>query len=333
MQVDYQTALEVFGQLPEKVKTPYHHPFYIVADALRNPELSPVFFIHRENEKIFYHAFHQGKVRGTAFFDIQSPYAYGGPLFSSRDALFQTRAWKSYLDWCREQNILAEFTRFHPLLQNWSSYPGESCSLRETVWIDLQAEDAFSSYSSRVRNGIRKALKNGLRVEWIKNSASLQTFAGLYSRAMERLQADRFYFFPREYFEKLLVWPESRLAFCFKGKEVLAAALFMGQAHIMEYHLAAGTSEGNKWNAGSLILHQAAGLARKLGCRFLHLGGGTDNRPDNSLFFFKAGFSRQRACYRIGRIIHRPRFYEGLKNEWQDRPGGCRDRILFYRFS
>lgn len=333
MQVDLHTAVEVFGRLPDDRKSPYLHPYYVVSDASRDRGLEPVFFIYEDGGEVFYYALHKGRVEGTGYFDVQSPYAYGGPLSSTRDAGFLTRAWEHYLSWCQDNNILAEFVRFHPLLENWDCFPGETHYMRETVWIHLQQEEVFSSYSPRVRTAIRKAVKNELRVEWVDSLPSYQVFAGLYSRAMDLLQAEPFYFFPLEYFQHLQQWRQCHLALCRKGEEILGGALFLQEGDIMEYHLAATTPEGKRLSASNLLLDQGAVRARQLGCRILHLGGGTDNRPDNSLLFFKSGFSRQRASFRIGKIIHLPETYESLRRDWQDKHGEYTDKILFYRFA
>jgi len=332
MQADYNTALEVYNRFPDDVKDPYFNPYYVLGDAARDPSLEPVFFIYQNSGEVFYHGFHLGKIEGSPYFDIQSPYAYGGPVASTGDPDFLALAWQDYLSWCRDNHILAEFVRFHPRLENWRYYPGETRYMRETVWIGLQTDGLFLSYSPRVRTAVRKALKNRLRVEWVNTPDGYIMFNDMYTRAMRRLNADQFYFFPPGYFHKLQKWDNCRLAFCFRGGDILAAALFLQEAHIMEYHLAASTAEGNKYNAGSLILDRAAATGRELGCRYLHLGGGTDNRVDNPLLFFKAGFSSRRAPFRIGKIIHAPEAYEKMQGEWKKRFGGYSDRVLFYRY-
>lgn len=332
MRVGYREALDAFALLPGSIKSPYHHPGFVACDAQRDRSLEPVFFVYKMSGEVFYHAFHLGRVADTTLADIQSPYAYGGPLSSTLDPDFLARAWERYLTWCRDQNLLAEFVRFHPLLDNWRYYRGENRCERETVWIDLQQSDLFSSYSPRVRNVLQKAVKNHLKVEWVTTLSAYRTFSAIYKTSLERLQADQFYFFPDDYFDAIRKFGNSHLALCSKDGSLLAAALFIRESHMMEYHLAAATLEGYKYGASSLLVHQAGVRARELGCSILHLGGGTDNRPENSLFFFKTGFSNQKAAYRIGYFIHRPDVYEKLLGERQDKHGGIENKILFYRF-
>ena len=156
-----------------------------------------------------------------------------------------------------------------------------------------------------------------MRVSWTDSTGCWQDFPRLYTAAMEQLRADRFYFFSDNYFRLLLGWQQAQLAFCLKGEEPVAAARFLRGSHIMEYHLAAANSEGKRLSASNLLLDRAAARARELGCRRLHLGGGTDNRPDNPLLFFKSGFSRERCLFMIGRTIHAPEAYEELRRDWQ----------------
>ena len=143
MKIDFYTAVEMFARLPHSRKSPYLHPQYVIDDASRDRDLEPVFFIYSEGGELFYYPFHLGRIAGTDYFDIQSAYAYGGPLSSTGAADFLTRAWQHHLSWCQNNNILAEFVRFHPWLENWDGFPGETRYMRETVGIDHIRKRAF----------------------------------------------------------------------------------------------------------------------------------------------------------------------------------------------
>lgn len=329
MQLDFYQSESAFDQLPGYLQHPHFHPRYVIADALRERDLQPVFFVYRERAALYYYAFHLGRVPGTELRDIQAPYPYGGPLSSSTDSGFLARAGQEFAHWCHEQKVLAEFVRFHPLAENWRFFAGGIQDLRDTVWIDLEQEQPFQSFSSRVKNAIRKAEKSQLDLEW-QSAAACPRFLSLYRQAMDGLLADRFYYFPRTYFEELGRWGHFRLLFCRKEGELIGASLFLYNARMMEYHLAASTPEGRRLNAGALLLAQAAEEGRRLGCRRMHLGGGTDNRADNSLLFFKSGFSKHRARFKIGRRIHRAVDYYRMLAEWKAQ-GHAGERILFYR--
>lgn len=331
MEVSYEVALKEFANIAACLRAPSLHPQYVVTDALRNPDLKPVFFVYKEERALFYHGFHIAKVSGTDFIDIQSPYGYGGPVASSTDPQFLDRAWESYLLWCKDNNVLVEFIRFHPLLENECFYQGDIITDRQTVWLDLDAEDLLMTYSVRVRTAIRKAAKEGLRVEWIEAYKFMEVFPQMYRDVMEELKADEIYYFNQDYFLRLFGWENAHFAVCFLESVPVAAAIFLAEQSIMEYHLSASTSIGKKLAATNLILHEAALLGKRLKCRALHLGGGTDSQEKNALLFFKAGFSKNKGLFQIGKHVHQIDAYSALKKEWQRIHAVESQRILFYK--
>lgn len=53
------------------------------------------------------------------YFDFSTPYGYGGPLVEGDfDEEEQDAFDKPYREFCREHNIVSQFVRYHPLLQN-----------------------------------------------------------------------------------------------------------------------------------------------------------------------------------------------------------------------
>ncbi|OGA50945.1 MAG: hypothetical protein A3G25_19935 [Betaproteobacteria bacterium RIFCSPLOWO2_12_FULL_63_13] len=327
-------AAGVLRRLPVELQAPSLHPDYLLADAERSSALLPCFFVHEEGGESYYHAFHTEPVPGTDFIDVQSAYGYGGPVASSTGREFLQAVSVAWRAWCQENSVLAEFIRFHPLLENWRFFAGDVLDDRATVWVDLVVPDMMAQYTTRVRTAIRKAVKTGLRVEWWDAAEFLAVFPALYANTMRAIGAEDGYFFPRAYFKHLLAnvtddapW----LAICRDDRQILAGAIFLPGAELVEYHLSAANVEGKSRGATNLILHEAALRGQQAGKRRLHLGGGNNAAPDNPLLFFKAGFSPLRARFRIGRQIHDPQAYAALKADWDRRKGASGNRILFYR--
>jgi hypothetical protein len=331
MLMEYERAVAVYNGFGENQKIPHLHPYYVVADAKRDEALTPVFFVYEEDASIFYHPFHIAPVAGTGHCDIQSAYGYGGPLVNNQEAGFLTRAWSAYASWCHEHDVLAEFIRFHPLLDNWCCYDGEVVDERETVWINLCTNDVLSTYRELARRGVRKAKKSGLTVEWWSHNQFVKVFPRLYDAFMTELHADTFYHFTNKYFEGLLPWEKAHCAVCKLGDEMLSAGVFLADAGIMEYHLSASHPAGKDLGAVYLLMHEAALRGQQLGCRTMHLGGGTDNSSDNPLLFFKSRFSDARGIFRIGKKVYAPKAYDALKCTWQNERGLAANRVLFYR--
>jgi hypothetical protein len=331
MQISYERALEAFGRLEGPCQLPTISPTYVQIDAERSEDLDPFFWLYEEGEKLVYQGGHVASIPGTQYRDIQTPYQYGGCVSNNHDPAFLLRAWQAYTSWCAENAIALEFVRFHPLLRNWDVYPGEAVFNRMTVWIDLNRSDLMASYQTRVRTAVRKAIKSGLRVEWRSGPESAEWFREFYHTVMREIGAKQFYFFPQSYFRRLLEWKQARLAVCIRDNEPVAAAIFLVGSEIVEYLLSASSQAGKRLGGTNLLLHVAAQTTQSEGCRALYLGGGADNQPDNPLLFFKAGFSVERAEFKIGKHVHSNEGYISLKEQFSEayeaRPG----RVLFYR--
>lgn len=328
--IEFDGARRFFEDLPDDLKFAHLSPSYVWADSQREGDLVPTFFLYQEGGDFFCHGFHLSKVSGSDFYDIQSPYGYGGPLVRAGDKAFMARAWESYCDWCREKRILAEFIRFHPVLENYRYYPGKIICDRSTIWVDACPEDPFDGYDSRTRSDVRRALKNGLRVKIDDTENFLSYFKPLYIETMRRIGAAEFYNFDDSYFDAIVQTPV-KLLLCLCNDVPVAGAMFLFSGENMEYHLAASTLDGRNLRAGHLLVHQARMLARENGCKYLHLGGGTNSDHDNKLLLFKKGFSKNMASFCIGNHVFFQEEYVRMRQRWEETMETPNNKVLFYR--
>jgi hypothetical protein len=331
MRIEIDAARALCAELPASLRLATLSPDYVEADATRSPELRPIYWSYQEGDLYWYHGFHLTPLPEVPGFDIQSPYGYGGPVANTEDPGFLARAWGAYVETARAQGIAAEFIRFHPLAKNARFYGGTVEEDRQTVWVDLELDDLFGSYLTRVRTAIRKAQKAGVQFRWLDNNEIISRFAPFYRTGMAAISASPFYFFEDAYFSRLARLATTRLAVCTLGDEWLSAGLFLCQGDCIEYHLAASNELGKRVSASNLLLHEVALSAKREGYLRLYLGGGTDQRPDNALYFFKAGYSARRAPFSVGTLCHDFVRYEALKTRWADRYAANPDRIMFYR--
>jgi len=234
--------------------------------------------------------------------DITSAYGYGGPL--------GTGDWRSgFGEACREQGVVSEFIRFHPLLQNQHGLDDvELRPVQDTVTVDTRLDDAglLAQMQPTARNKLRKAERRGVRAH---ESRDLGRFHDLYQETMQRADADDAYLFDRAYFAGL-----DRL-----GDRLLmldadsAAALFICGGGAMHYHLSGSTAAGRRDAATNLLLWEAMRHARERGLHTLHLGGGL--RAGDALATFKQSVGAGRAPYVQGRAVHDPEAYRALCQE------------------
>lgn len=255
------------------------------------------------------------------YYDIQGAYGYNGIIASNYNPNLIETFWESFDRWCQENSIVAEFSRFHPLLNNQKLASPKMKTLfsRHTVALDLTDDDIWMhQISSKNRNMIRKAEKEGVT---IVESDDYETFRKLYNGTMSDLHAEDFYFFPPEYYSeyKQTFKDESLLCLAIYDDKVIAGSMFMYSDDYAHYHLSARDREYSRYAANNLILWYGIQKAKERGCKWLHFGGGTTGEDDDSLLKFKKGFSLTLCEFWIGKRVHNQIVYDSIVAQWQEK--------------
>ncbi len=258
------------------------------------------------------------------YFDIQGAYGYNGVVSSTIDESFISAFYENFYRYCEESKIIAEFTRFHPLLENevFSNNFINVVDDRGTVVLDLlQDEDELwkSSYSSNNRNMIRKALKNNVIVEVADSEKAYDSFYEIYSETMENVDAEDYYFFDKKYFENFRknLATNHKLLTAIYNEEIICSMLLMYKGDYAHYHLSGRRRDFSKLAANNLVLHHAINLAKQIGCKKFHFGGGTSSDVKDHLFRFKAGFSKSISRFKIGKKVHNQDIYDQVIESWE----------------
>lgn len=257
------------------------------------------------------------------YYDIQGAYGYNGAITSSSSPTFVAGFHREFDSFCKKNDIIAEFTRFHPLLNNYhlASPQMKLIHSRHTVSLDLSlAEDEIwkNQISSKNRNMIRKAEKEGVT---IVESDDYETFKMLYDRTMMALHAEDFYFFPQAYYDEYRRSFERKSMLCmamYEGKPI-AASMFMFSDGYAHYHLSARDRCYSRLAANNLILWYAIRKAKERGCSWFHFGGGTTGNEDDSLLKFKKEFSKTETDFWIGKRVHNQDIYDEIVRQWKTR--------------
>ncbi len=251
--------------------------------------------------------------------DAISPYGYPGPLFQGdADSDFIVRAFAGVIAHLRDNDIVSLFVRLHPILNRHLAgliREGVVVEHGETVVIDLTATtaDLWSATRSGHRNEINRSIRAGNRAyidaDWVNEAR----FVDLYVATMGRVGASAAYMFGADYLRDLREALGSRLHLCVVDVDgtIAAAGLFTEECGIVQYHLS-GTDEAfAQARPTKLMLHFVRGWMKERGNRVMQLGGGVGGARD-SLFDFKAGFSRQRQPFHTWRVVIDPKRYAAL---------------------
>jgi len=263
------------------------------------------------------------------YYDLESAYGYGGFYSNSNDNTFLENAFKVYLKRCNNENIIAEFIRFHP----FNSFPIEheryldlNIYDRDIVVVSL-VDDILSSYSSKVRNTIKKVNKKVV----VQESKDLKKFIQLYNETMKKNDATAFYFFDEKLFENLYSMKEVDLYEVLFEDETVAMGFFMQGSNLTHYHLSANTHLSYKLNANYALLYRFSEIAKARGVQYLLLGGGTTIHDTDSLLRFKKKFSKETKPFYISGKIYNKEIYNKYIKLWEEQTKKDIKYFLKYR--
>lgn len=305
------------------------------------------FLIHGDGEPLLFY-YNDGKIKGInvamkrsiiedphfkgildkdRYFDLATPYGYGGWLIeslctASPPAVIdeESLAWlfRDYERWCLRNNIVSEFIRFHPMIGNHSGVKDhyDVIELGEVVHLDLKyPELIWENLSSKNRNMIRKAMKNDVVVYNGRFPEIYRKFKIVYDSTMDKDEAEEYYYFEENFFDSVCkdLEQNAQVFWAEKNEEVIAASIMLECNGLMNYHLSGSLREYSSLAPTNLLLYKAALWGCEHGMKTLYLGGGVGSGED-SLFRFKKAFYKGDDLhhFHIGRKVFDSDVYQEL---------------------
>jgi hypothetical protein len=318
---DWSGALASFKRPPDI----YFEPRYLAAyDRYGDGHATGVFVA--DGTELLYVPYLLSPIPGeTGLYDVQGAYGYGGPVVScSPTSEFLENAWHAIESVWREQGVVAAFLRLHPLVGN-EYYMGTRWSVvadRPTISIDLRAgvEAAFAGAAgSNHRNMVKRALQLGMYAVCRQvTPESMRAFSVMYRETMTRLNANAYYFFDGEFFERLQTELGNCLDIIQVSNEVgdtRCMALIMYGPRWAHYYLSARENTAPNCST-NLLLQAASEAAQRRGLLGIHLGGGRTASPADSLLKFKERVGHVRHQFRTARLVIHPDRYSRLIQTW-----------------
>lgn len=328
---------DYIGQLPIYMQDIYFTRQYHLLEEKRSDGKAYLFVYAEMGTEMGLYAFIKRPIEQMnmpeTFFDIETVYGYGGPLVNTENDEFVRRFEEAFLEYCRDENIIAEFVRFHPLIQNQTIFKEDIQVLhnRKTVALDLSSniDDIWmQQISTQNRNTIRKCIKNNLTVE---ETDDYEAFMHIYDETMRRVNADEFYSFEQTYFDELRR-DDKNILLCVKyNQKMIAAAIFMGYGEYFHYHLSGSRREYLKLAPNNILLWEAIKYAKEHGYQKMHFGGGLSDSMEDNLFKFKSHFSKEYVDFYIGKRVHNNEIYNMLIHQWEMQSGKKASLLLQYR--
>ncbi len=279
------------------------------------------------NEGKIYHQFILREIPimmdNKKWYDIVSPYGYGGPVIEfckegSESHLLENFE-QEFGKYCKENNIVSEFVRFHPIAENgvtFQSVYNAEC-IRQTVGTNLAAYDdpVQSEFSKSCRKRIRRAIRDGVTYKITEKPESIHSFKEVYYSTMDRNEASEYYYFDDEYFDACLKYFRDNILLveAIFEEKVIAAGFYFVWNKTIHIHLS-GTLSEYLYLSPAYILRYAVTLwGKEHGCELIHHGGGRSNDADDSLYTFKKQFGENTSFdFYVGRKIWNDKIYYEL---------------------
>ncbi len=317
----------VLSQLPHDI---YHLPEYLALSA-EYEKGTPLAFVAEGNDTLLFIPLLIRPIPSwDGLLDAATPYGYPGPLLKagteSPVTSFVRHAVNAFVTGLKEQGVVAAFLRLHPFYPFPAELVGIGLTVThgETVYVDLSLspEEIWRQTRANHRSNINNAKRQGHLVEMDTEFREIDTFVDLYYQTMKRAGAREFYYFPKEYFYKLVrVSPGNLHLFTVRiDGEVASAGLFTEVCGIVQYHLSGTKDKFLCYHPLKTMLDHVRWWAKSRGNLILNLGSGLGGQRD-SLFHFKQGFSHLTKPLSAWQMVVQPDLYTLLVREWERSTG------------
>lgn len=259
----------------------------------------------------------KGRIETEKWYDLSTPYGYGGWIIEGEDWESLPELFKEYRMWCEQNRIVAEFVRYHPVLDNqrFSNEFYEVVLLGGTISVDLQSpETIWGNFTGSNRNTIRKAVKSGVRIYNGRHPLLFEKFREIYNETMNRRMANDYYYFKTDFYQSILadLSSEAQIFFAELNGAIIAAAIILASNGHLSYHLSGSVREYQNLAPTNLMLYQTALWGCANGYKTLHLGGGVGSARDGLYAFKKSFYKGEPKKFHIGKKIFLSQKYEEL---------------------
>ena len=301
-------------------------------------------FFKKNKGKIFFIPYIKSLIKNSKnYYDIETPYGYGGPIINTDDEKFIQESWNKFLYLLNNERIVAGLFRFNPFYNTKSFKNLEHLEIekqRKVVILDLTKSEEliYKNFSKDNKNKIKKAIKSKIFLNKCKNPKELCEFSKIYNKRMKENKALDMYHFENDYFQKLSSLGRKNIEIYIlkKEDEVIGGAIVLKNENFAHYHLSACKSEYFSLGPNNFMRYQVILDLKGQNLKMINFGGGKTNDISDTLFEFKKKFSNDTLWFHIGKCIFNKSIYDDIIVNWEkdnDEKKNIFDKyILKYRF-
>lgn len=231
----------------------------------------------------------ENKLPLNTWFDLSSPYGYGGFLIEGDDYERVTNAFSRY---CKNNGYVSEFVRFNLFSDYHAYYDGFIESHTQNIVRDLglPLDEMLMDFEHKVRKSLKKAIKSELEVEIDSTGERLDEFLDIYYETMDSNKAKEIYYFTKEFFKTINNMKENYIYIhiLHEGKIISTELVLYGPENC--YSFLGGTNPDYlKLQPNSLLKYEIIKWAKTKGLKRFILGGGYG--INDGIFKYKKSFA------------------------------------------
>ncbi|MDD7885839.1 NeuD/PglB/VioB family sugar acetyltransferase [Flavivirga sp. 57AJ16] len=296
----------------------YHTYDYHALSKSKNE--TPVLLKYVENDIIIGIPLLIRSIANTNYKDATSVYGYAGPISKGLPANFDNSNFQKKITEYFANNFISVFSRLNPYIPKQCSILsniGTICPQGNVVNIDLMLDTDLQrrNFRRRLKTHINRA-RRLCSVKKATTNKDLQDFIDIYYENMNRVSAKESYYFDKAYFENMnnsdSFDSQILLAIDNNTGKTIAASQFIITNSIVQYHLSGTKKDFLHLTPTKLLIDEMRLIASEKGLVCFNLGGGLGGRDNDSLFDFKASFSKDFKQFNLWKWIIDEKVYGEL---------------------
>lgn len=255
----------------------------------------------------------KGKVEEGRYFDLITPYGYGGFYGNVSDWSKLNQAYTAY---CMENHYVCEFVRFELFTDYHAHYDGEVETRTHNVVrsLSMPLDEMWMDFKQKVRKNVKKANSFNLSCIFENSGEYLEDFLRIYYSTMNRTDAEDEYYFSKRFYADLNEMKDNVMYFhaVYEGKIVSTELVIYGAENCYSY-LGGTDREYFDVRPNDYLKYEIIKWAKEKGLRNFVLGGGYG--ADDGIFQYKFALAPHGEHeFYIGRKIFDRDAYEALVN-------------------
>ncbi len=255
--------------------------------------------------------FFNDKLPTNTWFDLSTPYGYGGFWVEGGEYEAVSEAYDNY---CQEKGFVSEFVRFH-LFSDYKPYFNgltEATTHNVVRSLDLPLGEIMRDFEHKVRKNLKRAVASDLDIEIDTSGARLDDFLNVYYSTMDRTKAMENFFFSSEFFEAFNEMEGNYVYFhVLSGGQIISSELVLYGSENCYSFLGGTNHDFFHLRPNDFLKYEIIKWAKEKGLKQFILGGGYGD--DDGIFKYKKSLAPNGVCdFYIGKKIYNEDMYEKL---------------------